>query len=68
MGNVVELILPEKTIEHVDSTTIVERTEWTDEIRAKFERAYGRSVVDSGPVADDASAGDKRPPPFRYAD
>lgn len=42
MGDVVEFKRPPKdepVIEHVDSSTIVERLELTDEMRAEFEAA-----------------------------
>lgn len=36
--NVIPFEKPDKKIEHVDSTTIVERMEMTDEIKAEFEK------------------------------
>ena len=54
MGDVIEFRPdPKVTVEHADASTIVERTEWTDEIRAKFERAYGRSLGDPETPGED---------------
>ena len=40
MGDVVEFKRPDKReIEHVDSSTIVEKLELTDELKAEFEKA-----------------------------
>lgn len=57
MGDVIPFEKPKwrRQIEHVDASTIVERTEWTDEIRAKFERAYGRALGNSETSGDDDS-------------
>lgn len=38
MGDVIPFVKPDRQIEHVDSTTIVERIEWTDEMQAAFEK------------------------------
>ena len=39
MGDVIPFKKPDRDIEHVDSTTIVEKIELTDEMRAEFEEA-----------------------------
>lgn len=38
MGDVVEFKRPERDIEHVDASTIVEKIELTPELKAEFEK------------------------------
>jgi hypothetical protein len=45
MGDVIEFDQSKRKIEHVDSTTIVERLEMTPELKAEFEAA-GYTVDD----------------------
>lgn len=45
MGDVIPFVRPDRKIEHVDATTIVERIEMTDEMKAEFEKA-GYTVED----------------------
>jgi hypothetical protein len=37
MGDVIPFVKSDRQIEHVDSTTIVEKLEMTDEMKAEFE-------------------------------
>ena len=37
MGDVLDFKLPKRRIEHVDASTIVEKIELTDELKAEFE-------------------------------
>lgn len=51
MGDVIPFKRPDKRqIEHVDSTTIVEKLEMTPELKAEFEAA-GYTVEDEGDAA-----------------
>ena len=45
MENVVNFERPKPTIEHVDKTTIVEKTEMTPEIRKLFETTYSEALA-----------------------
>jgi len=38
MGDVLEFVRPDRDVQHVDSSTIVEKIELTPELKAEFEK------------------------------
>jgi len=49
MGDVLEFVRPDREIEHVDSSTIVEKLELTPELRKEFEAmGYTFDEYDNG--------------------
>ena len=51
MGDILEFEPSERDVEHVDSTTVVERVEMTDEMKAAFEAAG--YTIEIGAVKDE---------------
>ena len=56
MGDVLEFVRPERDVQHVDASTIVEKIEMTPELRAEFEKA-GYTVEDK---KDDSMLSEQR--------
>lgn len=69
VGDVIDFKPGPVTVEHVDASTIVERIEWDDDIKRKFEEAYGRSLGDINAGAKEFEGpGNPEPPRLRDID